>query len=182
LRRKYSFMPFNLFLITPRITLVAIATMLFPLFAQAQDLGGCADGKELGYIRVQSRVPLVEWSTGKTFAEAQPGDELRLCRVRGDVVIVTLWVPGYGYMLPLSAVDSARAPTFRDQTAAEKGCLIRDITRIQEQFASFGQNREFLLLSRKRNVSLSQISAVRLEAARAYGQGKQALLPTCPEP
>ncbi len=94
------------------MTLLVVLTILsaFPHRPAQQNLGGCRQGTELGYVRVNKAVRIRDVPTRAPFLTVQPGDELRLCRFDQGYAVVTLWSAGYGYTLPASVVDSARDP------------------------------------------------------------------------
>ncbi len=144
--------------------MIAVMTALFPVTARAQipSFGGCADGREMGYVTVTSAADLREWDTGTRFLRALPGDELRLCRFEDASAIVTVWSRGYGYRIPRAVVDSAGPPTVRALSERESNCLAYAIDDVQRRYRSREQGRRLLELARLWRVSVYQVAEVRL--------------------
>ncbi len=72
---------------------------------------------------------------------------------------------GDGYTLPRSAIDSiSTAASLRELDIREKGCLMKAIGDIQSQHQGQDQDRQFLLLARRWNVSLTQLQHLRSES------------------
>ena len=155
--------------------LLACATFVIasaPLRSQAP-FGGCQQGSEQGYVRVKSTSELREWDSGVGILDALPGDELRLCRYEGENAVVTIWAEGYGYRVVRKNVEPLASPTIRSVTEEERACIYDDILRVQSSSAAREQGPAFLMVARRRRITLAAIRGLRSDLGRALEGGER---------
>jgi hypothetical protein len=163
---------------------IAILLVVLPFSAHAQaPFGGCAQGTELGYVRVNAKSELTEWDSGKRVADAMPGDELRLCRFEGRRAVVTLWAEGYGYFIVRANLDAVRPPLRQQVTSGQRACIYRDILSVQSSLDARRQGEAFLRVARNRAVTIVTIKALRddLTATLAQDRSSSSIAQCAPE-
>lgn len=164
-----------------RIVLAWLSSLItaVPLAAQAP-LGGCPRGTEQGTVRVRAQTLVADWGTGNPLTSVLPGDEVRLCRYDGGVAIITLWTDGYGYRVPRANVELLGAPTRRAISSEERGCIYGDILRAHANATARQQDVRFLVLARKRNLTLAMLRTLDGDLTLAFERGgSQASLTVC---
>ena len=140
-------------------------------------MGGCPRNAERGYVTATETVQAIYWRGGDHAGTFESGDELRLCRYEGPNAIVTVWSDGIGFVVPRTAVSSARAnPSVHELTEQEVACVAPQIETIQREYRS-DQVWALLELARQRVLSLSTLADIRMAAIRAETGDRR--LPPC---
>jgi hypothetical protein len=140
--------------------------------ARAQgNLGGCADGEEMGYVTVTQPDTLQYWKAstadpkgGDSAVSVKKGDKLRLCRYEGsekEKAVVTIWAHGVGYMIPTESIDSPQELSLREVTKEDVACVGREIEGVLSENEGDKIGWEMIKLARKHDLSLAMMEKIK---------------------
>lgn len=142
------------------LTLALGAAVAVPLNGQVP-LGGCREGSEIGWVRVERRTPLLEYRDNNTYTMAEIGDEFRACRELRSYVVITLVQRGVGFRIDRSAIEFLGQQTNRPLHIVERGCIARVINSIQSRYRGDEQAKELLRYSRTVRRTLPELMMIR---------------------
>ena len=146
------------------LTLALGATVAVPLDGQSP-LGGCRDGSEIGWVRVERRTPLLEYRDNNTFTMAEIGDEFRLCRLTDDWAVVTLVQRGVGFRIARSAVVVQDSLSSRPLSLEQRSCIGQEIDAIQSRPRGVdAQSRALLTYARSVDLTLPHLMVIRSQS------------------